>query len=85
MFIVSIYQAMVSSTKLTSPISIREMAEFVHSHDPIPNEKKKVLLAYSMGAMVSCRTYDSLYQDAYQAAFLMNTSVVGSYHQFISV
>jgi len=60
--------------KITSPVTIREMAEFIHSHNPI--SQPTTLLAVSMGAMIAIELV-SLYPDSYKAAFLMNTSLSG--------
>ena len=62
--------------RLTSPLTIREMAEFVQAHDPIPEGHEKVVLALSMGAMVTIELL-SQYDQEYQAAFLINTSIAG--------
>ena len=62
--------------KITSPVSIREMAEFIHSHNPIGKDQKATLLAVSMGAMIAIELV-TMYPESYQAAFLMNTSMSG--------
>lgn len=62
--------------KLTSPLSIEEMAEFVHSHNPLQGDKPATLVAISMGAMVAIELANQ-YPESYRAAYLMNTSLSG--------
>ena len=62
--------------RLSSPLSVKSMAHFVHSHISKDGEAPKALLAVSLGAMVALEVL-AQYGPFYQAAFLMNTSIAG--------
>ena len=60
--------------KLTSPIQISEMAEFVHAKVQEHSQRShKVLFAISLGAMVGLEILQRY--NTYQRAFFLNTSV----------
>jgi len=62
--------------KITSPLSIGEMAEFVHSHSPWKELNNTIIISVSLGSMVATEILHR-YESSYAMGFHMNTSFSG--------